>query len=168
MVVVKELWEYKIQPMQKTAILTLLKVMYFLGQKNIYAWISAGTALWLYRDGKFIDHDTDIDIWVIWWEIVCLEDIWGRLVRTMYEGFNVMQKMYLLDWVLVDFYYFYPEWDKLVNYNEHWKMSKTKRCIKRVVPNMMEYLWIRFGANRHIPTKWKQDWTLDCKNLKNA
>lgn len=150
-------------PMKSWAILKLIETVYILWQQNINAWISAWTALWLYRDWKLIDWDTDIDFGIMWWQELKLPPKY-ELARTIdFEG-RPMQRLYLYDWIPIDFFYYYPEWDKLVNYNDCWKITKTAEYINWIIPKLPEYLEERY-KDWKTPTYYKSIYTNDTKNV---
>lgn len=76
-------------------------------------WVSAGTALGLYRDKDFITGDTDIDVEML--EDVELD---YPLIRTVTHEGKIQQRAYLINDTIFDIYFYQKEGDEYVNYNE--------------------------------------------------
>ena len=143
-------------------------------------WINSGNLLGIYRDGDFIAHDTDLDFG-------CAFDIKDKaqvhdLPFQIYRPWNwngiPMQRAYLIENHIVDFYYFWSgiEDDVLINVNDHgvwrvkteivlpsqeieWKDFKVKAPAK-----IEDYLTWHYGDWK-TPRPSKRDWYLDAKNL---
>lgn len=130
-------------------------------------WISAGTALGLYRDGDFIKGDTDIDIAMeghddIEQEVRSKMEGYG-MVREMYHNGKVMQLAFHKDGVLVDIYFHWPEGENLVNHADRGRTivpaevyRKTKKIKTKYgilpFPNPPEkYFEIRYGKDWKVP-----------------
>lgn len=144
-------------------------------------WLSAGTALGLYRDGRFIPHDTDIDVGLLAdWDdppdqidIVHLMDGFTP-VRIMHRENRLMQTAFVKDKVLFDVYYFYQGYknDLAVNLNDAGQMEKPLRFVETLgtityqgtaypTPHPIEeYLEYRYKDWR-TPTDGKNQWYKD-------
>lgn len=106
-------------------------------QLNCPWWISAGTAIGLYRDGDFIPSDTDIDIGVrSQYGQKHIELDGFRLIRTMDWKNRPIQTAYIDDnGCIFDIYYYYDDLinDRLVTVSEYGYVHERKGFI--VKPN---------------------------------
>ena len=89
---------------------------------NLPYWVSAGTALGLYRDKEFIDGDTDVDIAMIGFEGIDTF-IRERLVgfdeiRNVYHEGKPQQLAFMKNNTIFDIYLHWQENDTYVNYGE--------------------------------------------------
>jgi len=124
-------------------------------------WVSAGTALGLYRDGDFIAGDTDIDFAALGSER-CSEAILEALagypvVRTIYVEDKPMQIAFKKDGVIVDFYFHWKDGDEYYNISENGEQRmpcgiydtlsqrETKYGLVSFPAQVEEYLAIRYG-----------------------
>lgn len=82
-------------------------------------WVSAGTALGLYRDKDFITGDTDIDVEMFGEDAVDLD---YPLIRTVTHEGKIQQRAYMINDTIFDIYFYYKEGDEYVNYNEQGEM----------------------------------------------
>ena len=156
---------YYPEPLEwKKTLLVLIDVIDYLSRKWYNYWISAWTALWIYRDNQLIPWDTDIDFGVLWGQDIELPEKY-ELFQTQYVWDKPMQKAYLIDWIVIDFYFYYESWDKLICNTTVWDIVKTKNYIDWILPVMPEYLIERYWDNWNIPKYKKDNWTSDCKNL---
>jgi hypothetical protein len=147
---------------------------------NYNTWINSGTLLGIYRDGGLIPHDTDVDFGITFHikEKDTIKDFEYPLFRAWdYKGFP-MQRAYLINDTIVDFYYFWRgiEEDKIINVNDHgvWRLDfnlvmPTKMTIWNNMridfPNNVEkYLEWHYGDWK-TPRESKQEWWKDAKNL---
>lgn len=134
-------------------------------------WLSAGTALGLYRDNDLIEGDTDIDIAMIGYDGI-EKEIRGKmadyeLLRTTHHEDKPMQLAYRKNEVIFDIYIHWPEGDNYVNYGERGKQIMPARIYKQAMklptkygdfyfPDPIEeYLTIRYGSDWHIPQRIK-------------
>lgn len=98
---------------------TINKIM---NEANIKYWVDFGTLLGIYRDGKFIDHDFDIDLGM--YEKDYNKDVEELLVK---NGFKKIREFYAYgklceqtwNWngVLVDVFLYKEEKEKMFIYN---------------------------------------------------
>jgi hypothetical protein len=135
-------------------------------------WISAGTALGLYRDGDFIKGDTDIDIAMKGYEGVerdvekCLRKNWFRkgyeIVRTIWDGGRPMQFAFMIDGTIIDVYFHWQDgFGRLENHSESgWTRMRKEICLKpqwiktkygRLPIPKEEYFEIRYGKDWRTP-----------------
>lgn len=135
-----------------------------------YYWVSAGTALGLYRDNDFPQGDTDIDFAALGFphcgEILleAMKDY--PVIRTIYEDGKPMQIAFKKDGVIVDFYFHWLDGDNYYNSSESGRQimptriynSLTERETKygkfSFLTNIEEYLERRYGDWR-TPTNAK-------------
>lgn len=89
-------------------------------------WMSAGTALGLYRDGDFIEGDTDIDIALLGYKGIENDLFNWDIIRTVYHEGKPQQIAYMEDGVIFDVYIHWAEGDDYVNYNERGKQKMPK------------------------------------------
>ena len=121
-------------------------------------WLSAGTALGLYRDKDFIKGDTDIDVEAIGYEGIdddIKKQIPFELVRTAYYNSKPMQMAFQHKEVIFDIYIFWG--DEMWNMSEPGEMILPKKFIenkeeietkygKFLFPSPIEdYLKYRYG-----------------------
>ena len=150
-------------------------------------WISAGTALGLYRDqlsNEFLKKDTDLDIGILG---LSKEEIDTLVHSFIGNGFSLVkalqadgkefQIVFVKDDILVDIYLFELEssWKTgiigIVNHNEHgimrkpflFPLTKIKGYPMLNPPEL--YLEIRFGPNWRIPSSKKIPWQFEAANL---
>ena len=84
-------------------------------------WVSAGTALGLYRDKGFIKGDTDIDVEVEGYDGIDLDiidQIDFTLIRTAFYNGKPMQMAFQHKEVVFDIYIFWRDEDNLYNNSE--------------------------------------------------
>lgn len=133
-------------------------------------WVSAGTALGLYRDGDFIQGDTDIDIAAKGYEGVdkdTTEALKGfELCRTIYHEGKPMQLAFIKDGIILDIYFHWQEDNNFVNYGESGKTVIPSRIYNPIeietkygklpFPNPPEeYFKIRYGDDWQTPQNKK-------------
>jgi len=138
---------------------------------NLPMWVSSGTLLGLYRDGKFIPSDTDIDIGirvdreVDRDQVIELMKPW-RLCRqlTCGEESKVQQLSFMTEEdTIFDIYFYYPEGEFLINHNTCCILKKPAHLFNPLVgwhspagpvpaPNNLEgYCEMRYGKDLRTP-----------------
>lgn len=122
-------------------------------------WLSAGTLLGLEREGRFLPHDTDIDVAVRGGEAVQLSKdyIPIRFVDTD----KPMQRAYLHrpTNIIFDIFHYYDIDDKIYNQQEKGSIYRTKSLVEPLVEK--EYLGHTFSVPNDIDkylTEWYGDW----------
>lgn len=156
---VKNLKSFRLTPIDKEK---ASKVMLEGIEKiKIPYWVSAGTALGLYRDKDFIDNDTDIDIAMVGFDGVD-KDIRERLtgfeeIRNVYHECRPQQLAFIKDDIIFDIYIHWQEGDDYVNYGESGKQKMpiymydtlkeldTKYGLLTFPKDPEEYFTIRYG-----------------------
>jgi hypothetical protein len=141
-------------------------------------WLSSGTALGIYRDGRLIPHDNDLDVGVL-----DTPELRGRLVAALRRaGADVFveqlcQVACRLRDVVFDVRIFYRVEDELVTDTELGQMRKPARLVADLariefdgrsypLPNPPdEYLAVRYGPGWPIPKTSKGPWTHEAHNL---
>jgi len=149
-----------------------VKILHSLG---LFCWLSAGTALAIYRDGKLIDDDTDIDI------AMYGKDYKEEVAQKFFEkGFNLIRaadkdgKMQQRAWqkndVVFDLAGFYDTNDGYyTNYMDYGAILKPVALMANCqdikykgndyrIPSPKEYVLWRYGKNWKIPHKGKGLW----------
>lgn len=152
--------ELKIEPLNANAPKIFQEVVNRINKLGNY-WVSAGTALGLYRDKDFIPGDTDLDFAcigdseIIERIIKILEDY--KICRTIIDDGKPMQLCLIKDDVLVDIYFHYLDGDNYVNYSGSGRQSMPRQIYDKLevidtkygripVPSPVEdYFRIRYG-----------------------
>lgn len=143
--------------------------------KNFHHWVSAGTALGLYRDKDLIPNDTDIDVEIMLPYDFILNDFkdpegFTLLKAETHEG-RPMQRAYTdkANEVIFDIYFMYTgvkegmvfnlndfgEMCLPVKFFEKPEMIKTKYGELPFPSPIEEYLLYRYGQNWKIPMEKK-------------
>lgn len=125
-------------------------------------WISAGTALCIYRDGDFSKSDTDLDFAMLGYE-GCVEDmkkiIGGEVIRTVYDELNrPMQIALLKDENIVDIYFHYKNGKDIENHNQSgWTRMDADICL---IPKIIEtkYGPLPFPQDEYYEIRYGKDW----------
>jgi hypothetical protein len=173
-------WEPLEFDKSKHALDNALKMVSFWKTNGFF--VDAGTLLGLVRDGKFIPHDTDIDIAVIGdkksLRNFAAPDI--EIARSVYLYDLPMQIAYLDQGILVDFYFYYPSLngEHLINVNAECilklpsylllPIQETWIDLIGLVPTpykVSEYLEWTYGVNWKIPKTKKKKWVNDRHNF---
>jgi hypothetical protein len=129
-------------------------------------WVSAGTALGLYRDNDFPHGDTDIDFAALGFphcdEMLyeALEDY--PLIRTIYDGDKPMQIAFKKDGVIVDFYFHWEEGDNCYNESESGKQVMVKSMYESLEPRETQYGTFSFlkDIEKYLETRYGADWKI--------
>lgn len=148
-----------------------LQQAHLLAGAEIKYWVAAGTLLGLYRDGDFIDGDTDIDIEVQGYSGVDLDLIRifsdMVLIRTIHSATKPMQVAFMFKDVIFDVYVFWRDDDMMVNHNDMGDMAIPYKFYNDLAilrtnygdfpcPNPLDdYLAIRYGADWETPKNHK-------------
>jgi len=149
------------------------------GVPFVLAW---GTALGLYRDGRLILHDTDIDIDIVdYHDHDFINEIFVNagmtLARRVFYQKKIQQLVYLSeDGVIVDVVFWAKKGKMLINYCEPghvlklpFELLKNKTRINYKdraypIPALSEaYLTMLYGTDWRTPKVSKGDWKDDCK-----
>ena len=97
-------------------------------------WISAGTALGLYRDKDYIKGDTDIDVEVMGYVGIGLDIVTNmkgfELVRSVITDGRPMQLAFQKDRTIFDIYIYWDEGDDVVNRNDMCTLRLPKKFLK--------------------------------------
>ena len=165
---VTNLKPFKLEPIDKELAGKVL--LEGVSKLNIPYWVSAGTALGLYRDKDFIDGDTDIDIAMVGFEGID-KSIKERLdfeeIRNVYHEGRPQQIALRKDGIIFDIYIHWQEGDDYVNYGESGrqrmplymyndlKTINTKYGELNFPSNPEEYFRIRYGEDWSIPQNKK-------------
>lgn len=160
--------EIKLEPLTDNAYLILKDGI---EKIDMSYWLSAGTALGFYREGDFIEGDTDIDIAVLGYFGID-KDIEKRfsdyeLIRTVYYQGSPMQMAFEKDKTIFDIFIHWLENDYYVNYSGSGISTMERKMYEEpikfktkygdvLMPNNPEkYLLLRYGENWKIPLKEK-------------
>ena len=138
--------------------------------KDLPLWVSSGTLLGLYRDGRFIPSDTDIDVGVRVESDIYPEDIISalspmKLHRQLTWNGRVQQLAFIAEPDTVfDVYFYYPEGDRLTNHNTCCVLDKPADLFLPIIqwtspvgvipaPNNLEvYCKMRYGPTWKTPS----------------
>lgn len=160
--------------------------------KGYKFWITSGNLLGIYRDNKLIDHDTDIDVCMLFSDqeqdlndkiadiVSKLSRIGFALIRTVVWEDKPMQIAFIdmVNDVIFDIYFFYEKGDTAYNYNTEGYIHKPMKFLMELgcinfegelfpCPNHLEdYLVWRFGENWKTPTGKKVPWQQEATHLK--
>ena len=103
---VKNLKSFRLNPINKEIAGRIM--LEGIKKLNMPYWVSAGTALGLYRDKDFIDNDTDVDIAMLGYKGID-KDIRERLtgfeeIRNVYHNGEPQQLAFIKDEIIFDIY----------------------------------------------------------------
>jgi hypothetical protein len=160
---------------------------------NIKYWVTSGNLLGMYRDNKFIEHDTDIDVAVHFdWEESSKYDNAVNLIQLMNKnGFQLVLSVVLKNRpmqlafvdklnqnIIFDIYFYYTGLEKGygLNYNMEGFIKKPEKFLhlgsfswngmKYPIPgHIKEFMEWRFGKSWKTPTKKKVPWQEEAKHL---
>jgi phosphorylcholine metabolism protein LicD len=158
-------------------------------------WISSGNLLGLYRDNKFIKHDTDIDVNVsLRWDtdetnviqMELLSVFFSQnftLLRSVIYKNHPMQLAYMDNEtnIIFDMYFFYTGLEKghALNITQSGLIRKPLKYIEKLdvlkyggfefpIPtHIEEFLVWRFGENWREPSSKKVAWEKDATHLED-
>lgn len=149
--------------------------------------LSDGTILGIYREGKFIAHDNDIDVEVLGDEK--LKNVTDEFLRqgmtlgrkVLYKGAIQQLVFYSDDQIIFDIVVWHKHDDgKLYNYSERdYERVQDSRFFKLgVLDNIQfngcsypmptpieEWLEMRYGTDWKIPKTYKGDWKEECFDM---
>lgn len=140
-------------------------------------WLSSGTLIGLYRDGRLIPFDTDIDVNVYVTNPISISLKGFVPIRAMTYDEYPMQQAWIKDGVIFDTYFFYDDGEYAINVNEHGIIKKPKKFIDKLdvmeydgfsysIPgNIDDFLSWRFGDDWKTPKKTKKSWEKDANHL---
>ncbi len=144
-------------------------------------FLDSGTLLGIYRNGDFIDHDTDIDFAIVIdpsKDVVFPTPDWPLVAVWNYRNLP-MQRAYMYKGIVVDFYFYYShfESDLLVNHSDHGVLKL--RVEDSLPPTTFEFkdlkvklpkypskvLESEYGNDWIKPKSSKGDWGAERRNL---
>lgn len=174
-----------LKPMPITAenlLCQLLKDIKSSGYENTIR-ISDGILLGLYRDGKLIEHDTDLDFDVVGSDTAFIKAIAHRLnwrIGREVKYANKVQQITYYDEneLLIDFVFWYPDGQFMKNFGEKgciriqprvffdYLVSYKVSNIEFIMPKEIEsWLVYRYGHSWQTPASSKGDWKEECSDL---
>ncbi len=146
--------------------------------------LTDGTFLGLYREGKFIDHDNDIDIDILGgaeYEALHQKMIDNGMIlgrRVFKDGLIQQAAYYGSGLIIFDVLFWYEDAGEIVNYSEP---GYVRRQPKKYFLNLdafnfngrsypipsepEEWLEMRYGKDWRIPKTYKGDWKDDCHDI---
>jgi hypothetical protein len=165
---IRRIFHYKPKPLSDNAGEMLKDVV---SKLKCHYWLSAGTALGLYRDHDLLSGDTDIDIAVVGYKGIEKDlQAWltdYKLFRYATHSFNTMQMAFVKDDVCIDVYIYWTDKHWLINVGEYGRVIFPGDMLRNTVamatkygalnmPNPPEeYLRIKFGDDWMIPQQKK-------------
>lgn len=178
------------KPLPPTASVKLKSVLTQLQKEIEYIRVSDGTLLGLFRDGRLIPHDNDLDFDVEYTEKniktikeFALEKAWklGRHVK--YHGKTQQLTFYDEEFIIFDFIFWHTDDLFAINFSEPKKFrimpQKYLKTLKSVnydeigtkvnIPEDTEtWAEYRYGLTWNVPEDRKGDWTEICGDLGDA
>ncbi len=134
----------------------LKEVCEALRKQGIKHWLSSGTLLGIYRDGKFIDGDTDIDIGIMSDKVPIIDGYELKIMKIFGE---VMQTVYRSPRnIAIDLMWFYEKGDNIINKNNGGTWVKPKEGFKDLTN--IEFKGYRYPCPEpewYLPKRFK-DW----------
>ena len=114
-----------VRPEQLDAEVELEQVCGFLKDAGIRHWLSGGTMLGIYRDGKFIELDTDIDIGIRGEDVRDIKSVipwemWTSKNPPWQTSFSSPRD------IPIDLTWFWKDGDNIINKNTHGTWVKPK------------------------------------------
>jgi len=153
-----------------------------LEKNNTPYFLSWGNALGLYRDGKFIAHDSDIDFDIVdYYDFDKIDEAMEQadlqLAQQITYKKQIQQLVYLSQsGVIIDVVFWRKKDEMLVTYCEPGYVLKLPSKLMRkptyinyqgklypISSNPEEYLLTLYGPDWRTPAKSKGDWKDDCK-----
>ena len=148
----------------------LEQVHNFLEKAGIRHWLSSGTMLGIYRDGKFLKGDTDIDFGIRGEDVVSIQDAVPWKLRPAIKTERTWQSVFVSPRnIAIDLMWFWEDGDNIINRNDGgvWVKPKNKmdelgtlefKGVKYPTPDPEWYLEKRFKDwKTRLPKKGK-DW----------
>ena len=161
------------------AYIVLAEVTQYLADYTFF--MDAGSLLGIYRNGDFIDHDTDIDFAIVMdpsHQMVFPTPDWKLVAVWNYRNLP-MQRAYEYKGVLIDFYFYYLNLEEglIVNHNDHGVLKlkvedalptttiEFMGCPIRMPSRPESVILSEYGKTWETPTSSKGDWAEDRFNL---
>jgi phosphorylcholine metabolism protein LicD len=154
---------------------------------NLNYRLADGTILGIYRDGRLIPHDNDIDIDVLVTPELDEQKIHEeftamgfRLGRKVYFKNKIQQMAYFNKYTydIFDMIFWYLDGNSVVNYSEknfersqevkYFDVTSTIQFQGKDYPapaNLDDWLVMRYGSDWKIPKTFKSDWKKECFDL---
>ena len=99
----------------------------FLKKAGIRHWLSSGTMLGLYRDGKFLEDDTDIDIGIRGEDVINIQRAVPWELRPLIKTTKTWQSVFTSPRnVAIDLMWFWEDGDNIINKNDKGTWVKPK------------------------------------------
>jgi hypothetical protein len=105
----------------------LEQVCNFLKEAGIRHWLSAGTFLGIYRDGKFLEGDSDIDIGIRGEDVGNIQSTIPWIMRPTIKLAKPCQSVFRSPrYIAIDLAWFWEDGDNIVNENRCGRLVKPK------------------------------------------
>lgn len=120
---VNNLKSFQLKPVENKGLISEVA-----GMLKFKYWVSAGTALGLYRDDDLVEGDTDIDFALIGYDGVDndIRALGFDEIRNVYHEEKPQQLAFIYNDTIIDFYIHWEEGDDYVNYGERGKQRMPK------------------------------------------
>lgn len=154
---------FRLAPMDKEVAGRILKEG--IEKLNMPYWVSAGTALGLYRDKDFPEGDTDVDIAMVGYEGID-KDIKERLnyepLRSVYHEGKPQQLAFITNDIIFDIYIHWQDGDEYVNRGESGKQAMPLYMYKDLKQIETKYGKLYFPSNpeEYFKIRYGDDWTI--------
>ena len=168
---------------------TLIEGVSILEKLGLTFRLTDGTALGLYRNGKFISHDHDIDVDVL---VGSPQDV--KLIKKMFrkhkykigrivvfDGKIQQLIFYNKHQVIFDIPFWYAKGDKIYNYPEdgyirtqnleHFALLDEIEFEGNIYPipgHIRDWLAMRYITDWQIPKKYNNHWIFDCGDIEKV
>lgn len=165
---------------------TFIECIQILKDTKTYFRVTDGTVLGIYRDGKLIEHDNDIDVDVIVYDkndVLRLIDRFAEkkytIGRIVYYENKIQQLVFFNKYKdIFDVLFWWQNDNKYYNFSErgfvrsqdilYFKNLSFINFLDLEIPapfDLEKWLVIRYGEDWNTPKTFKSDWKLECFDI---